>query len=55
MDKKEDEEEKISHTVKLPIKIATDGGDSIAKMTSFEMRGISHFDKNVEWMLESLS
>ena len=54
-EKKEDEDEKVSHTVKLPIKIAADGGDTRANVTSFEMRGISHFDNNVEAVLESLS
>ena len=55
-DKKDDKEDKkVPHTVKLPIKIAADGDDSRANVTNFEMRGISHFDNNVEAVLESLS
>ena len=55
-DKKEEEEEKKSaHMVKLPIKISADGDDSRSNITNFEMRGISHFDNNVEAVLESLS
>ena len=53
--KDEGEEKKISHTVKLPIKIAADGDDSRANVTNFEMQGISYFDNNVEAVLESLS
>ena len=55
-DTKDDEEDKKSpHMVKLPIKISADGDDSRANVTNFEMRGISHFDNNVEPVLESLS
>lgn len=54
-EKKEDGEEKVSHMVKLPIKIAADGDESRSNVTHFEMRGISHFDNNVEAVLESLS
>ena len=53
--KDEDEDKKTSHKVKLPIKIAADGDESRANVTNFEMPGISHFDNNVEAVLESLS
>ena len=46
---------KKASTVKIPIKIAADGDDSRANVTTFEMKGISHFDNNVENVLESLS
>ena len=55
-DKKEEEEDKKSaHMVKFPIKISADGDDSRSNITNFEMRGISHFNNNVEAVLESLS
>lgn len=41
--------------VRLPIKIAEDGDNFRANVTSFEMAGISHFDNNVESVVESLS
>jgi hypothetical protein len=50
-----EEDKKTSHKVKLSIKIATDGDESRANVTNFEMRGISHFDNNVEAVLERLS
>ena len=53
--KKNKEDKKLPHKVKLPIKISADGDDSRANVTNFEMRGISHFDNNVEAVLESLS
>ena len=53
--KDEDEDKKSPHMVKLPIKISAEGDDSRANVTNFEMRGISHFDNNVESVLESLS
>ena len=55
-DKKDDEEDKkVPHTIKLPIKITADGDDSRDNVTNLEMWGISHFDNNVEAVLESLS
>ena len=44
-----------SQMVKLPIKIAADGDDSRANVTNVYMPGITHFDNNVEAVLESLS
>ena len=41
--------------MKIPLKIKEDGGDSRANVTYFEMGGISHFDQNVENLLNSLS
>ena len=45
----------IKHTIKLPIKISADGNESRANITNFEMRAISHFDNNVEAVLEAFS
>ena len=42
-------------TVKIPVKIATSGDESRSNVTSFEMKSISHFDNNVENVLETLS
>ena len=42
-------------TVKIPVKIATHGDESRSNVTSFEMKSISHFDNNVENVLETLS
>ena len=39
--------------VKLPIKIASDGHESRSNVTTFEIRGISHFDNNIENILET--
>ena len=46
---------KTSSTVKIPVKISNEGDNSRANVTSFEMKGISHFDNNIENVLESLS
>ena len=51
----DDKESTKSHMVKLPIKIAADGDESRANVTSVYMPGITHFDNNVEAVLESLS
>ena len=45
---------KSATVIKLPVKIHTDGGDSRSNITSVEMMGITHFDNNVENVLESL-
>mmetsp|Transcript_19332 Transcript_19332/g.21896 ORF Transcript_19332/g.21896 Transcript_19332/m.21896 type:complete len:460 (+) Transcript_19332:69-1448(+) len=42
-------------TVKLPVKITSDGDDSRSNVTNQEIKMISHFDGNVEGVLESLS
>ena len=34
--------------VKIPIKIATDNNESRSNVTSLEIKGISHFDNNIE-------
>ena len=39
--------------VKIPIKIAANGDESRANVTTFELRGITHFDNNVENVLET--
>ena len=39
--------------VKIPIKIAADGDESRSNVTSFEIKGINHFDNNVEAVLET--
>ena len=39
--------------VKIPIKIAADGNKSRSNVTSFEIKGISHFDNNIEKVLET--
>ena len=39
--------------VKIPIKIAANGDESRANITTFELRGITHFDNNVENVLET--
>ena len=44
-----------SRLVKLPIKVFADGDESRSNVTSFQMKGISHFDNNVEGVLEALS
>lgn len=41
--------------IKLPIKIASDGDESRSNITHFEMKAISHFDNNVEAVLEAFS
>ena len=37
---------------KIPIKIAANGNKSRSNATSFENKGISHFDNNIESVLE---
>ena len=50
----EEGETKVSHKmVKLPIKIASDGDESRSNVTNFEIKGISHFDNNIENVLET--
>ena len=39
--------------VKLPIKIAADGDESRSNVTTFEIEGISHFDNNIENVLNT--
>ena len=39
--------------VKLPIKIAADGDESWSNVTSFEIQVISHFDNNIENVLNT--
>lgn len=46
-------ETKIGSTVKLPVKIDADGNDSRSNVTYMEIKGISHFENNVENVLES--
>ena len=43
-----EEKETKAKTVKIPVKIDADGDESRANVTTWEMRGISHFDNNVE-------
>ena len=40
--------------VKLPVKIAAEGNNSRSNVTSFELKSISHFDNNIENVLESI-
>lgn len=40
-------------TVKLPVKIDADGGDSRSNITYREIKGISHWENNVENVLEA--
>ena len=40
-------------TVKLPVKINTEGGDTRSNVTYREIKGISHFENNVENVLEA--
>ena len=40
-------------TVKLPVKIDTNGGDTRSNVTYREIKGISHFENNVENVLEA--
>eukprot|EP01083_Nonionella_stella_P195033 718776_1 len=46
---------KPSPVVKIPVKIKADGDDSRSNVTTFEMNSISHFENNVENVLETLS
>ena len=39
--------------MKIPIKIAANGDKVRANAVTFEIRGITHFDKNVENVLET--
>ena len=39
--------------IKIPVKIAANGNTSRDNVTSFEIRGISHFDGNIENVLET--
>ena len=39
--------------VKIPIKIAANSNKSRSNVTSFEIKGINHFDNNVESVLET--
>ena len=39
--------------VKIPIKIAANGDESRANVTNFEIKGITHFDNNIENVLET--
>ena len=39
--------------IKIPVKIAADGDTSRDNVTSFEIRGISHYDGNIENVLET--
>ena len=41
--------------VKLPVKIAANGDNSRSNVTNFELKSISHFDNNIENVLESIS
>ena len=52
----EEGEVETSHrsTVKLPVKISAAGNDSCSNATTFEIKGISHFDNNVEKVLNNL-
>ena len=51
----EDEVKKTQETmVRLPVKIATKGDNSRSNPTSFELKSISHFDNNIENVLESI-
>ena len=55
-DKSEDGEgvkAKKESTVKIPIKIREDGDEQRGNMTAIEMKAITHFDDNVENVLES--
>jgi hypothetical protein len=47
-------ESKIGTTVKLPVKIDAEGGDSRANVTYWEIKGITHFENNVENVLDSI-
>ena len=42
-------------TVRIPVKIAADGEDNRANMTSFEMKHLTHFDNNVEDVLTAIA
>ena len=51
----EDGELKTSdNMVKIPMKIDANGDDSRGNVTTWKMKGISHFDNNVEEVLETL-
>ena len=41
--------------VKLPVKITADSNNSRSNVTNFELKSISHFDNNIENVLESIS
>ena len=41
--------------VKIPMRIDASGDDSRANVTTWELKGISHFDNNIEKVLETLS
>lgn len=41
--------------VKIPVRIEENGGDSRANMSSFEMKSITHFENNVENVIEGIS
>ena len=43
----------VTRTVKIPVKINTEGDDSRSNITNWEMKGISHFEGNVENVLNS--
>ena len=42
-------------TVRIPVKIAADGADNRANMTSFKMKHITHFDNNVKDVLTAIA
>jgi hypothetical protein len=46
---------KSNPTVKIPVRIEANGGDSRANMSSFEMKSITHFENNVENVIEGIS
>jgi hypothetical protein len=46
---------KSGNMIRIPVKIQADGGKTRSNVTNFEMRGISHFDNNVENVMESIS
>ena len=50
-----DEKSKSGKTVKIPMKINAAGDDSRGNVTTWELKGISHFDNNVEEVLDTLS
>ena len=50
----EESESKIGATVKIPVKINADGNDSRSNVTHWEIKAISHFENNVENVLESV-
>ena len=55
----EKEDREVKHvkndkTIKIPMRINAKGDDSRSNITNWEIKGISHFDNNVEEVIDTL-